>query len=100
MDVVLIDWEPQARTRKHDHGKSFGLIFHTGGKLFEVRKGKLIISKAPWLLLEFPDIAHIAGNMSAEKKARSLHIYIPQLNMNFFDDTSEDLEILEKVSTK
>ncbi len=98
MDVVWIVWEPEARTRKHDHGKSFGWVFAIHGMFFEIKNGKVFTARSPRLFFELPTVPHIAGNNSMQQKSGSLHIYIPSLQMNFFEDSQADKELLEKVS--
>lgn len=93
VEVVLITWSSGCVSKAHDHGEAYGLIKVVKGTLFERRRNKSdktsvqeFIHEKGATIFETPDIEHIMGNVSSQKKAQSLHVYMPPPKMTFYDD--------------
>ncbi|MEK7641212.1 MAG: cysteine dioxygenase family protein [Patescibacteria group bacterium] len=99
MQVVLIIWPKGSRTRPHDHGNSMGFTILISGGLFEQifdQKSKELrhvraFDQPGDEFKETPEMIHVVGQYG-EGEAVSLHIYLPPLNMTYYDELAVQLK--------
>ncbi len=97
MEIVRIDWPVGSKSRPHDHGDSRGCTIVLKGSVFEKtfdRKDKMFLrdnihpANISEIFEESPRYIHIIGNANPDIEAVTLHVYMPPLKMNFYDELS------------
>lgn len=100
IEIAEITWEPGDRTKKHNHKDSNAWIAVLQGRIFEIRGGvKRYFEPGSDLKLEVPvGVAHIVGN-DTNTPAISVHIFMPKLEMEYFEDDESDIAALAGTMT-
>ena len=95
MEIVRISWPKGSKSRPHDHGDSRGCTIVLKGSIFEKtfdRKNKMFLrddihpANIGETFEESPRYIHIVGNANPDEEAVTLHVYMPPLKMNYYDD--------------